>query len=375
MTGRYDIGFHDYGYVSSYVESKTIANYYRTGYYSGAVVAQNGKLNRRIITPTASATDADNLAKAKLYKSLRQRAVEFSSPTFLGELGETLRMLRKPAAALFESASDLAKALRKGKGKAGTMRAFEKMASGLWLEYSFGWVPLISDTESAARALNRLREKSQDTVVRVKASAKMDYDKTSTLGSYDRPDTYQSFCGSSTMCPSRVRATLKESVIVRYIAGVRSQVEMTTWDKWALFGFTPSEFVPTAWELLPWSFLVDYFVNVGDILSASVTDTKNVIYNVRTVRQQAEYEGRQWTDLADLVSLWPSSSWKNHRLSGSPGNWLYVSRTVNRSKASGAPSLPGLVFKLNQSDGHLGNMAALLAQVHSIFPQRAMGRR
>jgi hypothetical protein len=35
----------------------------------------------------------------------------------------------------------------------------------------------------------------------------------------------------------------------------------------ALFGFSPEQFLPTAWELVPYSFLIDYFTNIGDIIA------------------------------------------------------------------------------------------------------------
>jgi hypothetical protein len=35
-----------------------------------------------------------------------------------------------------------------------------------------------------------------------------------------------------------------------------------------LLGFRWEDFIPTVWELIPYSFLVDYFTNIGDVLSA-----------------------------------------------------------------------------------------------------------
>lgn len=34
--------------------------------------------------------------------------------------------------------------------------------------------------------------------------------------------------------------------------------------------------MPTVWELIPYSFLIDYFTNVGDVLQALSTDTSGV---------------------------------------------------------------------------------------------------
>lgn len=35
------------------------------------------------------------------------------------------------------------------------------------------------------------------------------------------------------------------------------------------FGIMPSQFLPTVWELIPYSWLVDYFTNMGDIVAAA----------------------------------------------------------------------------------------------------------
>jgi hypothetical protein len=55
----------------------------------------------------------------------------------------------------------------------------------------------------------------------------------------------------------------------KHIRILRGGVKTTpSWDEYFRhFGFSPEAFVPTLWELAPWSFLVDYFVNIGDILS------------------------------------------------------------------------------------------------------------
>jgi hypothetical protein len=50
---------------------------------------------------------ADNRARARFYKQLRAVQVQFSGPTFLGELRETLRMIKQPAQAIRDSCVSL----------------------------------------------------------------------------------------------------------------------------------------------------------------------------------------------------------------------------------------------------------------------------
>jgi hypothetical protein len=37
----------------------------------------------------------------------------------------------------------------------------------------------------------------------------------------------------------------------------------------SLSGFNWEDVAPQVWEVIPWSFLVDYFINVGDVIEAS----------------------------------------------------------------------------------------------------------
>jgi len=44
------------------------------------------------------------------------------------------------------------------------------------------------------------------------------------------------------------------------------------------FGFDWQTAVLTAWEIIPYSFLVDYFINIGDILEASLFNQTNLAW-------------------------------------------------------------------------------------------------
>lgn len=325
--------------------------------------------------PTLSSTFADNAARAKFYKRLREIRTQISGPTFLGELRESLHMIRRPADALRSSAKDYLDSLRKR--KRASPKHWAKAISGTWLEHSFGWVPLLNDIKDGYAAYNRLGEKQREKVISV--SFKDFADKTSTL---PPADFSQRAVPYGTICFRCSNVKLLENVQVRYKGKIRARAETTAWSNAELFGFTPGEFLPTAWELLPWSFLIDYFTNIGDILSSVVTDTSDVVFVNQTIRRETIRLGRLTPDLDVSLAYWSGTYYKPKSfLSGPALNYDCRRKEVTRAAGSGI-SLPTLQFSFGLGNGQLANIAALLGQSRSLhpqnprpFPYRLLGRR
>lgn len=366
LTARYDNGFDRFGSVKCHFYGDVgqpnkywgyeFCEYARPRLWSSVDIGPKA--------PVVATTFADNAAAAKFYKNLRKTAVQWSAPTFLGELGEALHMIRRPANALYGRARGYLEAISKERRR--NPRYWTRTLGGLWLEQSFGWAPLINDVKDAYKAYQRLLDDSAKSDI-VIGSFSQETDTTSTNNM--QPNQI-SQCGLTGM-HIRWRCTYsraKERTVVRYKAKVTNQVEATMWDNFALFGFTPSEFVPTAWELLPWSFLIDYFVNVGDVLSAAVTDTKNVAFVNKTVLRYTEYEGKMEFDpVASRQAFSVSCTAAVGDVISQP-SWFYTRKDITRSSGSSVP-LPGLQFKFDLGDGQKANIAALLAQAISLHPQ------
>jgi hypothetical protein len=315
---------------------------------------------------------ADSRAASKFLSAVRAAQVAVSGPTFLGEIKDTIRMFRKPAGALQEGIQRYLDELKRAnaenkrryfnKRKPAYLRNLSHIASGLWLERSFGWLPLLNDINDARTAYNNLFE--IDRVIYCSG------------GGHDAKlkQTYamnQNIVGGGYLS-MRITGKLTEHDVVRYRGAVHAQAVSTARDRLAQYGFTPSEFIPAAWEVLPWSFLADYFVNIGDLISAAVTDTANFAW-----------VNRSHVTKADLVQTWildrdvlESVLGKKNLLNfyASPGFARWRTSTVGRGP-SGVPT-PSLSFYLPRSDGRLLNIASLLTQVgiDTGVPQRLSGR-
>lgn len=299
---------------------------------------------------TGFTSNAESQARAKLFKAVRDAETKLQGLVFLGELRETLRMLRRPLEGLQDLIQDYltrAQALKRGK-KPSQRRRYDQNLSKLWLEYAFGWTPLLADVEAARNAYNALFRKERQ--VKFSVGGKDFYRRA--------PNAYGTTCIMDGW-PSYIRLdtgdVIHQTEIIRYRGVVRATATTTAQDRLARFGFSVKEFLPTAWELLPWSFLLDYFANIGDILEASVTDTSKVIWVSKSrVRIQ---DTERWGEFHNPKSEIGSGNVSSH--STNRGFVKYRQRYVQRWASPGV-NLPELTFRLPHSPRKLVNIVALL---------------
>jgi len=322
---------------------------------SGPMVQQGvrGDLSAYVLSPAPIpsfgwTSTADARARNKYLSKARNAQQSMSAPTFLGELRQTYHMLRRPAAALLDSVEGYYAALRKRKRYDPINWA--KAAHGLWLEYSFGWLPFMADIAGAKQALERLFER--DSVRAISASA-ID----SSLRSYSLQTN-----SASSSCPNIMTdrtIMTKEQLQVRYRGAVLIHAATTLQQKAALWGFDPSEFLPTAWELLPWSFLIDYFASIGDFLDANGTYRGDIIWTAKTERRKTiKTVQHRFNEKATHASI-PNGAYIGS--SGSNGLAVYTITTITRSAVP--TPLPALYIKwAGPGWGQDANMSALFGQ-------------
>jgi len=121
---------------------------------SGMVGVMNTDHSFTMYGPSLPVTETDNAARAKFYGKLYALRTSLQGGVVLGELRETLHMLKRPAAALWDKNFGYLSALRKAKRR--DPKHWLKTAGGLWLEQSFGWQPLINDCKDAYKAYEKL---------------------------------------------------------------------------------------------------------------------------------------------------------------------------------------------------------------------------
>jgi hypothetical protein len=329
-----------------------------------------GALTQRDVDPSLEAL-ADARARSNFNKKLRSFSSAMQGGVFVGELREAMGMLRRPAQSLFEgigkyldTVSKRSRGLRKNpvsksnnKPHPSYTKAVGKIAAETWLEYAFGWVPLAGDIADAFKAIDNLRD--EETHVQVGGGGENErfgFDSNGQQGQYGymKVQTYD-------------RVTYK--CHVRYKGVIVIKPQTTNADLAKNWGFHPDQFVATAWELTPWSFLVDYFTNIGDILAYDSSVNSQLRWCCRGVKSEAISSLFMMHDAALTKSS--TGAWFID-CGGSNSFAVHKRIAVSRSKSTGGADLTlcDLSVSLPTVPTQWLNMAALLASGNSIHAQR-----
>lgn len=216
-------------------------------------------LSTAVFSDSLTANNMSALAYSRAYNKLLSKTGERASLlTAFAERKSTYSMVLNRLTQLYKGAS----ALRKGRFRE-FLRTFgikpknkhkdnrwsrPRDFSGLWLEYWFGWAPTIGDIENAI------------TVWQEPLSSKIGIRVSAGNRRFSESETkdYGWILDQTTVDGS-------------YLLQLRCKIELTNPDLWVANSLGLLNPVRTAWETTPFSWFVDWFTNVGQVLG-SFTD-------------------------------------------------------------------------------------------------------
>jgi hypothetical protein len=186
-------------------------------------------------------------------------------------------MIRNPAKALRSGIRDYLNRARQIGQRSRTRRIALEAIRNSYLEYAMGWKPLMSDIEAGCNAYSTLM--ARPTILRVYGkSEQVDPPKTATSAEFK----YGNAMGFV------IEDFRQVSYNVKYVGAVRVRYNGSEDDAVdevrRLTGFSLLEFIPTAWELIPYSFVADYFANIGTILNSIPGLASDWVYVSKSAR-------------------------------------------------------------------------------------------
>jgi len=288
----------------------------------------------------------------------------FQSGIFAGELRETVNLIRHPFKALRDGLSDYHRDLTKGRSRAGkTVRKRTSFLRKTWLEYQFGLSPLIADIKNGYDALQKLNNPSNNPIIRIRKRA------SGHNVIWDTGGGNYGWAGGSIGFGCR-RSYTDDTDAYAYGAYYRQTLEGTS-SLADVAGGGFFNFLPTVWELIPYSFLVDYFAPVGAMIEAMSVATLRPLYlgESTVVRRTVRCTDYQYTLFNTPVSTTPNNPHGGQSQTLDPGEHTWVSEKLSRTRPSSI--FPTFSVSINGVWGNTRrglNMLALLPDFKKLQP-------
>lgn len=295
--------------------------------------------------PGPMSAQSENQAKSILVGRANSMIHSLQGGTVLGELAETIHSIRRPAQGLRQLFSDYGNDLRKGR-RFRNRKDKRKYLRNLWLEYALSMRPLIMDTKGAGEALARIVNGSNPVTP---------------LRSFGRDKLTLTMSTGNELSNGPLRAAYGIKIEDRWFsvgwAALREQCGAGTLD---ILGLSFDQFLPTVWELIPYSFVIDYFSNVGLTVAAGAFDTGRFQYwgmSSRATRRIWSYVYADNTDKTDPAYISSSVS---------PGETAL--EVTQFARLPGVSLVPNLTVYLPKYGTQFANVAALIDSFKRIQP-------
>jgi len=299
-----------------------------------------------------SLSEAQQQAVSRFYEKATSAIYQWQSLAFVGDLPQTAQMLVRPAAGIFDllgkrlsEATNLINRLKRNP------QALIKALADSWLEYKFGWVNLHYDLTDAVKAWSKAASDKQVEYVHasslVPGGSELSQELVSRFTGFQFRHETRPFMATS--------VTYRGVIVFSRIGGHETMAR-------SFFGLSPEQVVLSRYELIPWSFVVDYFVNLNTILKAAlfpyyslgwVNQTQRIVWGIEHLFLPLDSESRD-----SIKNAWgkPPSS-----LKCSDAKLTLLRTQVDRTPVSYVP-IPSLQLSPTISLVQGFNLAALAGQ-------------
>lgn len=233
---------------------------YWTGYWDFPIVSASGRVTEPVLTQSQK-TEIDNFRSSAITESLAKvRRPEFQGAVALAEAHKTSRLLADALGELRKAVQALrsaAVAFEKKRIRQGFKRFkdLHDATSSMWLLGRYGVMPTIYDVQDLLRALRKVHSARE--TVRAKVHANLLYSTTH--------NSVEIQASAPLGGIAYVEYDTNDSIQVEVRASVMSQYDSVATSD---FGLSLLDTPAALWELMPWSFVVDWIINVGDYIDS-----------------------------------------------------------------------------------------------------------
>jgi len=289
--------------------------------------------------PLGVISSVSDRAYSDLIKKAKAQLSSFESGQDLGEIKETIQSILHPMKSLRDHTLSYFSSVKKLKSRYKKASSLRKAVADTYLEWTFGWKPLAADIADGIVGLGSARLPN----VPIDAFAKSQYQHDVSTVDSSGPSGGGMIATLTDIGVFSCR--LKGMVNVYYNGGPPSLQQELQLDL--------PNFLPTAWDLIPYSFVVDYFTNVGDIVNAISFPSAAMRWAWSTTK-----------DLRNCVQIYSDAGlgfFNPLVRTFSSTNFEIESATVSRRYIIPGNYVPSLQFSLPLSSKPWENIGALIA--------------
>jgi hypothetical protein len=214
--------------------------------YAGKDVTWNFGGGRTLIGRLGLNNSIDSYLQNQAFQKLlsRIKGHDFDLGVNIGQMGQTVNLLAGTLGSLGRAAlalkrGDFASAARQLGARPRPSKLEAKDVSGRWLELQYGWLPLISDSFEAAKAFEEISNGPRRTTFKASVSQPLLEELSISAANFS--------CVVKGRKSRRLQYEMYEEMSANRQLGLYDPMSI-------------------AWELTPWSFVVDWFVPVGTYL-------------------------------------------------------------------------------------------------------------
>jgi hypothetical protein len=204
---------------------------------------------------TLDASLVNRACRQRFIGKYRAKRTAFQGGIFLGELAQTVKMIKNPASKLRELITQYYNVAKK---RQKSVRVRRRTIQDSWLEFAYGVKPLVGDIKDAMSIATADPFRVYKPI-KVGATG-IEFTTTTKL-------TSDIWDGVTIRATKRKKGTTEGRLIG--VVGFENYPPSFP----EQMGLSWSNVLPIGWELCPWSFLIDYFTNVGKVIEGISTGT------------------------------------------------------------------------------------------------------
>jgi hypothetical protein len=245
---------------------------YTTGYASYELTPSG------VLPDSSVVTRVTNRCIRRFLDACDEATSSFEGGQDIGEYKETLESIHRPLHSLSLKLNQYLSALKKVRRGVKGAPAIKKVLADTYLEFRFGWLPLADDVGKLIADAQRYRFP----VIPVRGHASE---------MFSGGDQIVPF-GQGGLCPYGLARKLNRNITysLRYQGAIRSGSDASGRIGLAQsLQLLPHDWLPTAWDLLPYSWIADYFTNVGDIIKSLSFVSSNLVWAKKSSQTRERY--------------------------------------------------------------------------------------